>query len=293
MSLSKDGCKGNNNSYLEIPLCCLHRGREDKEESLKNWVYTTKIDSEQGKVTVSGNVDPATLIKKLAKSGKHAEIWGAPKPNNNNQNQLNNQLKNLQIDNGKGGNNKGQGQKGGNNQPKGGPQGGQNPQLQQLQQLQQMKGFQDLKLPPNFMKDMKMPPLNNKDQNPKSVKFNLPEDEGLTDDEFDDEFDDDEFDDDEFDDEINEPLKKPIMGNGHMGAPMPNIMNNMMMKGGAPPNGGNNGGNAGNGKKGGGGGGGGGNIPVQGNMGGGNQNQGGGKGGKNGGDGEYANGPYG
>ncbi|CAA2967853.1 heavy metal-associated isoprenylated plant 32-like [Olea europaea subsp. europaea] len=232
-------------------------------------VYTTKIDSEQGKVTVSGNVDPATLIKKLAKSGKHAEIWGAPKPNNNNQNQS----KNMQIDNGKRGNNKGQGQKGGgNNQPK----GGQNPQLQQLQQLQQMKGLQ---LPPDFMKDMKMP-LINKEQNPKSVKFNLPEDEGLTDDEFDYEFDDDDFDDDdEFDDEIIEPVKKPIMGNGHGGAQMPNMMN--MMKGGAP-NGGNNGGNGGNGKKGGGGGGGG-NIPVHVNMGGGNQNQGGGKGGKNGG----------
>ncbi|KAH6757423.1 Heavy metal transport/detoxification superfamily protein [Perilla frutescens var. hirtella] len=59
-------------------------------------VYTTKIDSEQGKVTVSGNVDPATLIKKLTKNGKHAEIWGAPNPN------INNQLKNLQIDNAKG-----------------------------------------------------------------------------------------------------------------------------------------------------------------------------------------------
>ncbi|CAI9762168.1 unnamed protein product [Fraxinus pennsylvanica] len=238
-------------------------------------VYTIKIDSEQGKVTVSGNVDPATLIKKLAKSGKHAEIWGAPKPSNNN-NQ--NQFKNMQIDNAKGGNNKGQGgQKGGgNSQPKGVPQGGgQNPQLQQLQQLQQMKGFPDLKLPPNFMNAMKMP-LNNKDQNPKSVKFNLPEDEGLTDDEFDDEFDDD-FDDDEFDGEAIEPVKKPFMGNGHGAAQMPNMMNNMMMKGGAPNGGGNNGGNGGNGKKGGGGGG---NIP---NMGGGNQNQGGGKGGKNGG----------
>ncbi|KAL0323556.1 UNVERIFIED_CONTAM: Heavy metal-associated isoprenylated plant protein 32 [Sesamum angustifolium] len=110
-------------------------------------VYTTKIDSEQGKVTVSGNVDPSTLIKKLIKNGKHAELWGAPKANNNNNHhhQLNNQFKNLQIDNGKGGNNKGQAQKGGgNNQPKGGPQGGGgggHGQHPQLQQLQQMKGF--------------------------------------------------------------------------------------------------------------------------------------------------------
>ncbi|KAJ4893000.1 neurogenic protein mastermind [Raphanus sativus] len=68
-------------------------------------VFTTKIDSDQGKVTVSGNVDPSVLIKKLAKSGKHAEIWGAPKGNNNNnqnQSQLANQMKGMQIDNGKG-----------------------------------------------------------------------------------------------------------------------------------------------------------------------------------------------
>ncbi|KAK9933469.1 hypothetical protein M0R45_020667 [Rubus argutus] len=81
-------------------------------------VFTTDIDSEQGKVTVSGNVDPSVLIKKLAKSGKHAELWGAPKANNNNQNQNQNQnqanQKNMQVDNGKGGNNKGQNnQKGG------------------------------------------------------------------------------------------------------------------------------------------------------------------------------------
>ncbi|RVW53347.1 Heavy metal-associated isoprenylated plant protein 32 [Vitis vinifera] len=40
-------------------------------------VYTTIIDADQGKVTVSGCVDPATLIKKLVKSGKHAELWGS------------------------------------------------------------------------------------------------------------------------------------------------------------------------------------------------------------------------
>ncbi|WZZ35558.1 hypothetical protein YC2023_018959 [Brassica napus] len=34
-----------------------------------------------------GNVDPSVLIKKLMISGKHAEIWGAPKGNNTNQNQ--------------------------------------------------------------------------------------------------------------------------------------------------------------------------------------------------------------
>lgn len=38
-------------------------------------VYTTTIDSEQQKVTVTGNVGLETLTKRLAKAGKHAEIW--------------------------------------------------------------------------------------------------------------------------------------------------------------------------------------------------------------------------
>ncbi|XP_022878801.1 heavy metal-associated isoprenylated plant protein 33-like [Olea europaea var. sylvestris] len=276
-------------------------------------VYTTNIDAEQGKVTVSGNVDPTTLIKKLAKRGKYAELWRAPKANNNQQNQLNNQFKNLQIGNEKGQSNKNPNQKGANPQPK----GGQNPQHQQL------KGIQDLKMP-----------FNAKDQNQKSVKFNVPE----IDESDDDEFDDSDY--DEFDDEMDDvPLNKmkPVMGNGHGGGQIPKMMNNNMMnmqhpqfmKGGA--NGGYNGGNAdgngkmminnmmkgqhpqfmkgdangggnngGNAKKGGGAG----NIPMQVNFGGTNdgksganfckkggngnnnscyQNQGGGKGGKNGG----------
>jgi hypothetical protein len=64
------------------------------------------------------NVDPAVLIEKLAKSSKHAELWGAPKANNNNQNNMANQFKNMQINNGKGANNKGA--KGGSNKLKGG-----------------------------------------------------------------------------------------------------------------------------------------------------------------------------
>lgn len=256
-------------------------------------VYTAKIDSELGRVIVSGNVDPDTLIKKLTKNGKHAELWGAPKANNhNNQNQMQNQFKNLQINNGKGGNNKGQGQKGGgNNQSK----GGQNPQLQQ------MKGFQDLKMP-----------LGGKDQNQKSVKFNLPEDDGMSDDDFD-EFDDEfDYDDDDFDDDMDDASynkMNPMMGNRQMPNMMMYNMNGhqpQLMEGV-----GNNGGNGGKANKGGGGGGGGGggNIPVQmnhgggkgganggkkggnGNNNGGNQNQGGGgKGGKNGGGGQNKNG---
>ncbi|KAG8366709.1 hypothetical protein BUALT_Bualt17G0107600 [Buddleja alternifolia] len=38
-------------------------------------VYQVKIDSEQRKVTVSGNVDCSTLVKKLVKAGKYAEPW--------------------------------------------------------------------------------------------------------------------------------------------------------------------------------------------------------------------------
>ncbi|KAM3203788.1 heavy metal-associated isoprenylated plant protein 37 isoform X1 [Capsicum annuum] len=46
-------------------------------------VYQVNIDSEQQKVTVSGSVDTGTLIKKLVKAGKHAELWSQ---NNANQN---------------------------------------------------------------------------------------------------------------------------------------------------------------------------------------------------------------
>ncbi|XP_035551303.1 heavy metal-associated isoprenylated plant protein 36-like isoform X1 [Juglans regia] len=37
-------------------------------------VYTTTVDSQQHKVTVTGNVHADTLIKKLLRSGKHAEL---------------------------------------------------------------------------------------------------------------------------------------------------------------------------------------------------------------------------
>ncbi|EPS71492.1 hypothetical protein M569_03271, partial [Genlisea aurea] len=38
-------------------------------------VYTTNIDSQQNKVTVTGDVDPQILIKKISRAGKHAEFW--------------------------------------------------------------------------------------------------------------------------------------------------------------------------------------------------------------------------
>ncbi|XP_077239902.1 uncharacterized protein LOC143880805 [Tasmannia lanceolata] len=123
-------------------------------------VYTITMDSEQGKVIVSGNVDPSTLIKKLAKSGKHAELLDSKGGNN----QLNNQFQNIQIENDKG-------QKDGKDEKGGKDQKG--------AQQQQMKGLKDLMEVPQF-KDLKQPNL--KDQ--KSVKFSLPEEDDLRDDGF-------------------------------------------------------------------------------------------------------------
>ncbi|KAJ0979839.1 hypothetical protein J5N97_015313 [Dioscorea zingiberensis] len=48
-------------------------------------VYKISIDAQQHKVTVTGNVDGETLIKKLIKNGKHAELW-PEKPQNPNPN---------------------------------------------------------------------------------------------------------------------------------------------------------------------------------------------------------------
>ncbi|XVE74724.1 hypothetical protein DITRI_Ditri12bG0040600 [Diplodiscus trichospermus] len=54
-------------------------------------VYQVSIDAEQQKVTVSGSVDSATLIKKLVRAGKHAEVWSQKSNQNHNQNQNQNQ----------------------------------------------------------------------------------------------------------------------------------------------------------------------------------------------------------
>lgn len=55
-------------------------------------VYQTTIDAGQQRVTVSGNVDSETLIKKFLKAGKHAVLWSSDhnnKTNNQNQKQSN------------------------------------------------------------------------------------------------------------------------------------------------------------------------------------------------------------
>ncbi|KAK8508895.1 hypothetical protein V6N13_090843 [Hibiscus sabdariffa] len=225
---------------LKVNISCSCDGCKQKIRKLLqkiDGVYTTSINADQGKVTVTGNVDPAVLIKKLQKSGKHAQLWGgAQKGGSNN---FPNQFKNMSMDGGKGGkDNKSQkggggggGGGGGNNQQKVGQQF----TPQQLQHMQQMmKGFN--------------PP---KDQ--KSVKFHLPEDDG-SDDEYDDEFDDeldDEFDDDDDDDEYDDEGFGHGHGHGH--GQMQNKMVAMMGKGHGGPNGMING-HAMNGKKGGGGG---------------------------------------
>ncbi|PON98194.1 Heavy metal-associated domain containing protein [Trema orientale] len=51
-------------------------------------VYQVNIDSDQQRVTVSGSVDSETLIKKLVRAGKHAELWS--QKGNQNQKQKNN-----------------------------------------------------------------------------------------------------------------------------------------------------------------------------------------------------------
>ncbi|XP_050375379.1 heavy metal-associated isoprenylated plant protein 37 [Argentina anserina] len=53
-------------------------------------VYQVSIDADQQKVTVSGAIDSATLIKKLVRAGKHSEVWSQQKANQNqNQKQKN------------------------------------------------------------------------------------------------------------------------------------------------------------------------------------------------------------
>ncbi|RAL52477.1 hypothetical protein DM860_007334 [Cuscuta australis] len=157
-------------------------------------VYGVKIDADNGKVTVTGNADPATLLKKLEKSGKHAELWSQKGNTNNNNNNpfkmMNNQFMNLELGDFKGGKDPKSRGKGGDNkdQQKGGGH--------MMQNL--MKGGGDMM--------MRGPPPNPKGQ--KTVKFDLPEDEfddcDDSDEDEDEFYDDDEDDDDSADDELIE-----------------------------------------------------------------------------------------
>ncbi|KAL1553642.1 heavy metal-associated isoprenylated plant protein 37-like [Salvia divinorum] len=82
--------KGEDFKLLKIQTCLLRvnihcEGCEQQVKKILQrieGVYQVKIEAEQQRVSVSGNVDSATLLKKLMKSGKHAELW-SPKSNQN------------------------------------------------------------------------------------------------------------------------------------------------------------------------------------------------------------------
>ncbi|PKA62285.1 Heavy metal-associated isoprenylated plant protein 26 [Apostasia shenzhenica] len=228
------------NCVLKVNIHC--DGCKQKVKKLLqkiDGVYQTAIDAEQGKVTVSGNVDPATLIKKLNKAGKHAELL-FPKGVN---------LTHLQKPQPE--NPKLQQKKDDGKPPKGGggPAAGgkdqKNPATA-LPVLQHMKGLKDLKLPQ--FKDMKLP----FQKDPKSVKFALPPEDaedGSDFDDYDDDYDEDDLDefdsfDADFDDDFHNLKLKP-------GNAAPNALNGLPVmpdkKAGAC-----GGGGGGNGKKGGG-----------------------------------------
>ncbi|KAG6505324.1 heavy metal-associated isoprenylated plant protein 36-like isoform X2 [Zingiber officinale] len=66
---------------LKVSIHCEGCKREVKK-SLQHidGVYKIFIDSQQHKVVVTGNVKAETLVKKLTKTGKHAELWPEHKP---------------------------------------------------------------------------------------------------------------------------------------------------------------------------------------------------------------------
>ncbi|XP_019198289.1 PREDICTED: heavy metal-associated isoprenylated plant protein 32-like [Ipomoea nil] len=76
--------------FLKIQTCALKvnihcEGCKQKVKKILqkiDGVYITKFEAEVGKVTVSGEVEPETLIRTLNKNGKHAELIGDPKENN-------------------------------------------------------------------------------------------------------------------------------------------------------------------------------------------------------------------
>ncbi|KAG6779116.1 hypothetical protein POTOM_015485 [Populus tomentosa] len=86
--------------YLKVHINC--EGCKQKVRKLLNkidGVYSVNIKTEHQLVIVSGPVDSATLIKKLVKSGKRAELWSLRTKNKRNQEQLNaNQLQFLAND---------------------------------------------------------------------------------------------------------------------------------------------------------------------------------------------------
>ncbi|KAJ1395357.1 Heavy metal-associated domain, HMA [Sesbania bispinosa] len=62
--------------FLKVSIHCEGCRRKVKKvlQSIDG-VFTTTIDPQQQKVTVTGSVGIETLIRKLLKAGKHAEVW--------------------------------------------------------------------------------------------------------------------------------------------------------------------------------------------------------------------------
>ncbi|KAL2661360.1 hypothetical protein AAZX31_03G219500 [Glycine max] len=143
---------------LKVNIHC--DGCEQKVKKLLqkiDGVYSVRVDADEGKVVVAGDVDPAKLVKKLKRGGKHAEICQNQKGEmmcNQIQNYpINPQFQNMQL---------GIGGKDNNNNHKGQKEKGTAAAAGQLAHFPILKGVQDLKVPA-------------KEQ--KSVKFNLPEED--------------------------------------------------------------------------------------------------------------------
>ncbi|KAK6911574.1 Heavy metal-associated domain, HMA [Dillenia turbinata] len=69
--------------FLKVSVHC--EGCKKKIKKILNGiegVYETEVDVKQQKVTVTGNVDAEALIRKLLKTGKHAELWPEKQPDN-------------------------------------------------------------------------------------------------------------------------------------------------------------------------------------------------------------------
>ncbi|GAB4841161.1 hypothetical protein Ancab_021906 [Ancistrocladus abbreviatus] len=84
---------------LKVPIHC--EGCKKKvKKVLQNidGVYMTTIEPQQQKVTVTGNVDADTLIKRLLRSGKHAELWPPEKPDKKDKKQEKSNNKNSKIE---------------------------------------------------------------------------------------------------------------------------------------------------------------------------------------------------
>ncbi|XP_076951215.1 uncharacterized protein LOC143624444 [Bidens hawaiensis] len=93
--MTKEMAKDEDFKLLKIKTCtlkvnlhcegCKHKVKKTLQRI--EGVYQVSIDGEQQKVTVSGSVEAAILIKKLLKAGKYAELWSNKSNNNKSQSQ--------------------------------------------------------------------------------------------------------------------------------------------------------------------------------------------------------------